>query len=99
MQQYDQEARDAYRGLSDMLKEFEANLATGELVGVASHGPHAREFFVQTVRKVGCLIQLLGENIEGNFEQLIFAPSQISLRVFSFKLELAEKPQIGFDEG
>ncbi|WP_424769753.1 hypothetical protein [Pontixanthobacter sp.] len=75
---------------------MEKNLEDGEVIAVSGCGPNSSEFFLQRMQRVGPLISIIGDADDERFEELVYAPDQVSIRLFTAKREGARK-SIGFE--
>lgn len=89
------EAQDAYEAFVRIVRDLEKNRPEGEAVCVSGAGPNAREFFIQKTIRYGSLISIVGHTADEELEMLVFAPSQIALRLFTAAFDGPRRP-IGF---
>ena len=91
----DELAKETYDSLNRLLRELENNLKEGESIGVQSNIINSPEFYVQTIQRNGTLIAIIGDTEDGELEELVFSPSNVSIRLFTAKRGGQSKP-IGF---
>lgn len=84
--------------LKRIIRQMERNLGEGEAICVSGMGPNCSEFFLQKFGREGNLIVLIGDADDSRFEQLIFSPDQISIRMFTAKRTGKRQP-VGFTDG
>ena len=81
--------------LTRIVREMENNLKDGEAICVSGMGPNCAEFFLQKFGTRGNLVILIGDADDSRFEELIFAPDQVAVRMFTAKRSGKRQP-VGF---